>query len=544
MPDRPATFAALSAEPLDVLVIGGGIVGAGIARDAAMRGLRTGLVEQHDFAFGTSSRSSRLLHGGLRYLAQGRIGLVREASVEKKVIHEIAPHLAQPLPFIFPTYRENRHWVLWQLKAGVKIYDLLCGGRNLGRSTWLDAAAVLQAVSGLRAEELNGAVRYFDGFTNDARLTLDTVRSAARHGALVANYCRFRDAKRGEGWECALEDLHSRQGLSIRARAVVNATGPWAQDLPHSRVKLRLTKGVHLVVERARVPVPETVVMTEGKRILFAIPWGERTILGTTDTDYDGPLDVVLADVTDIQYVLEVTNRFFPAARLSEGDVISTWAGLRPLVADPNGKPSDISRSHDIREPEPGWWDVAGGKLTTYRLMAQQTVDAVVRHLRGDQRKVGECRTAREPLLRPDEARYSGLVPPVADREAVEHYCAQEWALHLDDVMVRRGGWHYYERDAAKLAEQVVVWMGESLGWTAAQREAELERYRRGWLRMAAGSAGVGKGGGGEVRGAGGKSASLAGETPDGLTGKVPVLLTGGMLVLRAGGMTWRMAWA
>ena len=160
----------------------------------------------------------------------------------------------------------------------------------------------------------------------------------------------------------------------------MNATGPWADGLPHSRVKLRVTKGIHLVVERARVPVTETVVMTEGKRILFAIPWGERTILGTTDTDYDGPLDDVRADATDIGYVLQITNQFFPAAKLVAADVISAWAGLRPLVADPSGKPSDISRAHEIHNPEPGWWDVAGGKLTTYRLMGEQTVDQIVRN--------------------------------------------------------------------------------------------------------------------------------------------------------------------
>lgn len=480
---RTATLARLTAEPLDLLIVGGGIVGAGIARDAAMRGLRVGLVEQHDFAFGTSSRSSRLLHGGLRYLAQGRIGLVHEASVEKRVIQEIAPHLAKPLPFIFPCYRQNRHWVLWQLKLGVKLYDLLCGGRNLGKSTWLSRASVLQAVPGLQPAQLSGAVRYYDGFTNDARLTLDTLRSAARHGAAVANYCRFQDASRADLWHCLITDQPCQMALRLQARSVVNATGPWADGLPHSRVRLRITKGVHLVVERTRVPVPDTVVMTEGKRILFAIPWGERTILGTTDTDYDGPLDEVHADSDDIRYLLGVTNQFFPLAKLAAGDVLSAWAGLRPLVADPKGDPSDISRSHEIHNPEPGWWDVAGGKLTTYRLMAEQTVDEVVAALKGPAelpRRAGACRTAREPLLpTPADARFSGILPPPADLAAVEHYCAHEWALHLDDVMLRRGGWHYYERDATSLARQVADWMAGLLGWTPAQREAELARYRR-----------------------------------------------------------------
>jgi glycerol-3-phosphate dehydrogenase len=482
---RRAALRSLEEGVLDVLVIGGGIVGAGVARDAAMRGLRVGLVEQHDFAFGTSSRSSRLLHGGLRYLAQGRIGLVREASVEKKIIHHIAPHLAEPLPFIFPTYRGKRDWPLWQLKMGVKLYDLLCGGRNLGKSTWLSQAAVLERVPGLSAKGLTGAVRYFDGFTNDARLTIDTLRSAGASGANVLNYCRFKDAAHSEAWECELEDCLAGRAFTARAYAVVNATGPWADGLPHSRVKLRLTKGIHLVVERARAPVGETVVMTEGKRILFAIPWGERTILGTTDTDYDGPLDDVQADASDIAYVLQVTNQFFPTARLTEKEVISSWAGLRPLVADPNGKPSDLSRAHEIRSPEPGWWDVAGGKLTTYRLMGEQTVDRIVRWLRATRiarhaSQPGPCRTAEEPLLERGEAEgVSGILPPQFGRKPVEHYVAREWAVHLDDVMVRRTSWHYYLQGAMAKAQQVADWMAGPLGWCREARRAELERYAR-----------------------------------------------------------------
>lgn len=479
---RAQTIQALADTPLEVLIIGGGIVGAGIARDAATRGLRVGLVEQHDFAFGTSSRSSRLLHGGLRYLAQGRIGLVHEASVEKKVIHHIAPHLAEPLPFIFPTYRGDKDWALWQLKIGVKLYDLLCGGRNLGKSTWLSKAAVLQKVPDLAGAGLKGAVRYYDGFTNDARLTLDTLRSAAKAGALVLNYSRFNDAKRADLWECDLEDRLGQKGFPIRAHTVVNATGPWADGLPHSRVKLRVTKGVHLVVERTRVPVPETVVMTEGKRILFAIPWGERTILGTTDTDYHGSANHVAATTADMSYILQITNHFFPKAELTGADVVSSWAGLRPLLSDPNGRPSDISRSHEIKNTEPGWWDVAGGKLTTYRLMAEQAVDGIVKWLNqsnGSPQFAAPCRTADELLLPASETQnISGILPPEFCRRVVEHYCANEWAVHLDDVMVRRTSWHYYHCDAALKAEHVAHWMGELLGWTNEQRAAELQRYR------------------------------------------------------------------
>jgi glycerol-3-phosphate dehydrogenase len=496
---RALAMEELTRRPLDVLVVGGGIVGSGIARDAALRGLRTGLVEQHDFAFGTSSRSSRLLHGGLRYLAQGRIGLVREASVEKRILHHIAPHLAEPLAFIFPAYRGDPHWALWQLKIGVKVYDLLCGGHNLGKSAWLSREEVLERAPALSGEGLAGAVRYYDGFTNDARLTLDTLRSAAGSGAAVLSYCRFNAAARQALWECEVQDAPTGQKRIVQARTVVNATGPWADGLPHSRIKIRATKGVHLVVQRERVPVPDSIVMTQGERILFAIPWGQRTILGTTDTDYSGPIEEVRADASDIAYVLEVANRFFPKARLRDTDLLSVWAGLRPLIAAAKGAPSDISRSHEIHSPEPGWWDVAGGKLTTYRLMAEQTVDRIVKWLGPRQQKAeggdrifkwleagqgdgafGRCRTAEEPLLPPAEtAGLSGILPPEPSRRAVDHYVNNEWPLHLDDVMLRRTSWHYYCAEAPKLAERVADWMSELLGWSPQTRAAELERYAR-----------------------------------------------------------------
>jgi glycerol-3-phosphate dehydrogenase len=298
---------------------------------------------------------------------------------------------------------------------------------------------------------------------------------------VLLNYCRFKTAVSASDWVCELVDCLSGENHSVHARAVVNATGPWADGLPHSRVKLRLTKGVHLVVERTRLPVPETVVMTEGKRILFAIPWGERTILGTTDTDYSGSLEDVRAESSDLAYVLQVTNQHFPSARLTRADVISAWAGLRPLIANRSGKPSDISRSHQIRTPEPGWWDVAGGKLTTYRLMAEQTVDRIsdwVKHTPGFDRMPKPCSTASEPLVPGNEAgKFSGIVPPEVSRSAVEHFVSKEWAVHLEDVMVRRTSWHYYHRNAAAIAERVADWMAESLGWPAEVRHRELEQY-------------------------------------------------------------------
>ena len=462
--------------PLDVLVVGGGIVGAGIARDAALRGLRIGLVEQYDMAFGTSSRSSRLLHGGLRYLAQGRIGLVHEASHEKRTLHRIAPHLAEPLAFVFPTYRRTP-WALWKLRIGVKVYDLLCGGHNLGPSRSMGRDEVLRYLPGPKPENLTGAVRYYDGLTNDARLVLDTLRCAARHGAILCSYTRLENAVPVQGaWECHVRDTIADRGHEIAARTVVNATGPWAQRLPQSSIRLRLTKGVHLVIDRQRLPVPDAVVMAEGQRILFAIPWGERVILGTTDTDYDGPIEAVRTEKADVDYVLGVANAAFPGAQLQERDVLSHWAGLRPLIATGRGGPSDISRAHEICMPHAGWVDVAGGKLTTYRLIAEQVVDRVVRQLG---RGPVPCRTAQEPLLRPEATQgISSLLPPAVSAELVEHYCANEWAVHLDDVMLRRSGWHYYQPAPQSVAEQVAGWMADVLGWDRAQQDAEIVRYQ------------------------------------------------------------------
>jgi glycerol-3-phosphate dehydrogenase len=473
--NRKNDLLRLAAAPLDLLVIGGGIVGSGVARDAAMRGLKTGLAERHDFAFGTSSRSSRLLHGGLRYLEQGRVKLVREASLEKKILREIAPHVANPLAFIFPAYR-GRGRPLWQLGIGVKLYDWLCGGRNFEASHSLPRAEVLRLVPSLDPRDLTGAVRYFDALTDDARLVLDTLRSASHHGAAAVNYLRFRDARREAGqWVCELEDTLASRTLTVRARAIVNATGPWAQQIPHSGVTLRLSKGIHLVVDRRRLPVPDAVVITEGRRLLFVIPWGERIIIGTTDTDYHGLPENVAVDSADIRYVVQAVNEFFPSVALRERDVIGTWVGLRPLIANPDGSPSDISRAHQITSPEPGWWDITGGKLTTYRLMAEQAVDQIVRHL--DRPRV-RCRTATEPLLvAADAGRFSTLVPGPCTRAAVTHYVQNEAAVHLDDVMIRRSSWHYYHLDAAALAEQTATWMAELGDWTPQRRTAELEAY-------------------------------------------------------------------
>jgi glycerol-3-phosphate dehydrogenase len=465
----------INAADTDVLIVGGGITGAGTARDAAMRGLGTILIEQSDFASGTSSRSSRLLHGGLRYLAQGDIGLVREASVEKVRLSHLAPHLCDPLRFYFPVWKGD-DWVKWKLSIGVRIYDLLCGGRNLGASRSYSASSLLAEVPGLREAGLQGGVSYFDALTNDARLVIDTLRSAEASGAHLYNYTRLVSAEPDRSaWTCIVQDEATNDRVTIRAGAVVNATGAWAQRVPHSSVRLRLTKGVHLVIDRSRLPVEGAVVLSEGKRILFVIPWGERVILGTTDTDYNGDPAAVRTGPSDIEYVLGVVNKGFPAARLTGADVIATWAGVRPLIAPREvkaGAPSDTSRSHEIRMPEPGWIDVAGGKLTTYRLMAEQVVDKACLHLGSSN---GKSPTASTPLTA--DADYSGILPPPVSPEVVQHCCRREWTRHLDDLMLRRTSWHYYHRASDHVAARASQWMAAELGWSEPRRQEELDRY-------------------------------------------------------------------
>ncbi|MDR1818493.1 MAG: glycerol-3-phosphate dehydrogenase/oxidase [Puniceicoccales bacterium] len=491
---RRGTFAALAvtagddAAPLDLLVAGGGIVGAGVARDAAMRGMRVALVEARDFAFGTSSRSSRLLHGGLRYLEQGRVGLVHEASVEKKTVHAIAPHLGEPLGFIFPVYAGGRP--MWQMRLGVKIYDLLCNGRNFRPSRGFTAAETVALLPQIATNGLRGSVRYYDALTNDARLVIDTLRSAAAAGARVLNYAPLLNASRdsdGKTWLCEIGDTAPGTGgdgtgtaavTRVRARAILNAAGPWAEHMPRCGVKLRLTKGVHIVVPRDRLTVGtgEAVTLVEGKRILFVIPWGERLVIGTTDTDYDGDPATVAPDAADIDYILRAANATFPAAALAPADVIGAWAGVRPLIANRDGSPSDTSRAHKITNPDAGWWDIAGGKLTTYRLMAEQAVDKIARFLEttgggvGGGAKFRPCRTAAEPLLPAGDpavaAGYTGIVPPPVTPEAVRHYVANEWALTVEDIVVRRAGWLHYHRDFSAHEPEIARWLAAATATT------------------------------------------------------------------------------
>jgi glycerol-3-phosphate dehydrogenase len=460
----------------DVLVIGGGIVGAGIARDAALRGLRVLLLEQNDFASGTSSRTSRLLHGGLRYLAQGKVKMVWQASREKVVLGKIAPHLTEALPFIFPTNNRGT-WEKWKLSLGVKIYDFLCRGQNFGKSKTLTREEVIGMVPGIREAHLNGGVRYFDALTYDSRLVIDTLRSAEAHGAELMSQTRFLRTETSDGiWTTQTETNGQQNSLKFKSKIIVNASGPWSGRLRRSRVKIRPTKGAHLVIKKDRLNMSEALVMPQENRILFLIPWGERIILGTTDTDYQGSLNKVVCEDFDRDYILKVVNKYFPEAALEPKDILSSYAGLRPLLHEGSKGPSDISRKHRIKMSAPGWIDVSGGKLTTYRLIAEETLNLCRKHLRASW---PECKTAKEPLLTEEQLKSgsSGIIPPTVSKELVEHYCKNEWASHVEDVMLRRTGWKHYLENHEEVAKDVLNWMSEYHNWSSEEKEKEWKAY-------------------------------------------------------------------
>src|SRR4029077_19304048 len=360
--------------PVDVLIIGGGITGAGIARDAALRGFRTALVDKADFGAGASSHSSRLIHGGIRYLEQGAFHLVFEASHERRVLLTIAPHLVRPLAFLFPLYHGGR-LPAWKLRAGMWLYDLLSSFRNVRWHRWLRAKQVRRVEPGLRDRGLIGAALYYDAQTDDARLVIATVRSAMRAGALAANYVETTALLKPDGRVrgAVVRDLLTGQTATIRASVVVNATGPWSDQLrrlddPQAAPILRLTKGAHVTVPRRRLANEHAVTLLSpiDGRVMFVLPWGELSYIGTTDTDADASPDTVRVTAADVTYLLRSANAAFPEAHLSPNDVVSVWVGLRPLLGPESGTstaaPSQVSREHRVVESTQGLISIAGGK--------------------------------------------------------------------------------------------------------------------------------------------------------------------------------------
>lgn len=526
-PSRAERLARLDREQFDLLVIGGGINGAGIARDAAMRGLCTALVERDDFASGTSSRSSRLVHGGVRYLEYGHLHLVFESSRERRTLLRIAPHLVRPLRFTWPVYRGARI-PRWKLSAGLFMYDALAAFRNVARARTLDAREVMQREPSLRRDGLVGGAEYYDAATDDARLTLANAVAAEESGAAVANYAGVTRLlhEHGRVVGAVVRDSLGGVGVTVRARAVVNATGPWtdavrALDQAVTRSAVRATKGVHIAVSRERIATHGALTLlspTDG-RVMFALPSTATTIIGTTDTPTDDRPDEVRASPGDVEYLLAAANAFFPAAHLTEQDVIAAWAGIRPLVASAyTHDPGSASREHRIDQSASGLISVTGGKLTTYRAMAAEVVTAVERalgrrpsrsltdrtplpggeirsleeSLRAAELEVGDAVIARR-LVEAHGARWQEVAALTAAEPAlarrivrelpyllaeVVYAVEQEMAMTLADVLVRRLRIAYEVRDHARSAARVATAvLAGRLGWDNDRARAELERY-------------------------------------------------------------------
>jgi glycerol-3-phosphate dehydrogenase len=406
----------LQSEPFDLLVIGGGITGAGIALDAASRGLKTALVEKHDFAFGTSSRSTKLIHGGLRYLKQLEFGLVREVGSERAVVHQLAPHLVLPEKMLLPLY-EKRGFGSILTSFGLKLYDWLAGVKPEDQRKMLTRKQTLKAEPLLQPADIKGGAIYAEYRTDDARLTIEIIKTGFRNGAVPVNYCTvtnfiYRDEKINGA---TVRDEANDTVFNIHAKAIVNAAGPWVDELRQldSSLKgkrLHLTKGVHIVVPREKLPVKQAIYFDVGDgRMIFAIPRDRITYIGTTDTNYNDSKEQVVASKDDVTYLINAVNHTFNTTNLTVSDIESTWAGLRPLIHEDGKSASELSRKDEIFESTSGLISIAGGKLTGYRKMAERVVDLVIgKHFEDKQLK--RCYTASIPLLNPGFSSYEEVV--------------------------------------------------------------------------------------------------------------------------------------
>lgn len=542
MYDRSAANQRLQSTEYDLVIIGGGITGCGVGRDAARRGLKVAVIEARDVAFGTSSRSSKLIHGGLRYLEQAEIGLVWEAVNERRILRKIAPHLVNEQGFLFPIYKTSPI-KLWFLKAGLWVYEALVLFRVHKIHSNFSAKKVADLEPLLATEGLIGSPLYWDCTTDDARLTLETALDARSNGAEMGTYRKVkgfvREGASGEGKIAGVkvQDALTGEEFLVKGRCIVNATGPWSDRTRAlfglQGKKLRPTKGIHVVVDAKRLPVRYAVVLhhPDDGRLLFAVPWGGRTYIGTTDTDYEGDPADVAATRQDVDYLLRSCARFFPKAQLGREDIIATWAGLRPLVSTGAEKESDVSREHEIFEEHEGLLTIAGGKITTYRRMSAEVVDRCLEILakRGGTATLHPPNTHTSPLpgavgwsanddhesmaekafeaaqgaIEMDTAQHlvnqygacgvelaAGLVGKAAasvrlsaDRPevlgVVDWAVRREFAQTLSDVMVRRTQFFFKDADQGLgFVQQVAGRMGELLGWDAVRLASELADYR------------------------------------------------------------------
>jgi glycerol-3-phosphate dehydrogenase len=528
---REAALETMGSTELDVLVVGGGVVGAGAALDAATRGLTVGLVEARDFASGTSSRSSKLIHGGLRYLEMLDFRLVAEALSERGLlIDKLAPHLIRPVPFLYPL--QHRGWERLYAGAGVALYDTLArasgNGAGLPLHRHLTRRGARRIVPSLRKDALVGALQYYDAQVDDARHTMFIARTAAAYGAHVATRSRvvglLREGERVTGAE--VHDLESDRVHQVRARQVINATGVWTDDTQalvgeRGQFKVRASKGIHLVVPRDRIQGSSGLILRTEKSVLFVIPWGRHWIIGTTDTDWALDKAHPAASAADIDYLLDHVNAVLEQP-LTHADVEGVYAGLRPLLSGESDATSKLSREHAVAHTAPGLVVVAGGKYTTYRIMAKDAVDAAVHALDA---KVPPSITQDVPLLGAEGygamknaryqlaqryglhvariehllGRYGALVDEVLDlvvtdptlgeplagapdylRAEVVYAASHEGARHLEDVLARRTriSIETFDRGIGAVEEAARL-MAPVLGWSEAQVEREVEHYRK-----------------------------------------------------------------
>lgn len=420
--NRPRIVDTLKASKFDLLVIGGGITGAGIALDATSRGLKTALIEKDDFAFGTSSRSTKLIHGGLRYLKQLEFGLVREVGSERAVVHRLAPHLVIPEKMLLPLY-DKRGFGSTLTSFGLMLYDWLAAVRKEDRRKMLTRRQTLRQEPLLRESDVKGGAIYAEYRTDDARLTIEIIKSAFKRGAWPCSYVEATGFNYIDGSVrgAQVTDRYSNTSFTIEADAIVNAAGPWVDELrekdkSRKGKRLHLTKGVHIVLSRERFPVQQAIYFNvDDGRMIFAIPRGDTTYIGTTDTNYDGSKDAVFAGKEDVDYLLRAVNKTFRPGDLTPADVLSSWAGLRPLIHEEGKSASELSRKDEIFESQSGLISIAGGKLTGYRKMAERVVDLVLEKFFSD-REFESSTTADIMLTEPgfvnyrDVARYIGAV--------------------------------------------------------------------------------------------------------------------------------------
>jgi glycerol-3-phosphate dehydrogenase len=522
---REAAWHRLSTDPFDVVVIGGGVTGAGAALDAATRGLTVALVEARDFAGGTSSRSSKLFHGGLRYLEQLEFGLVREALRERELMTSyLAPHLVKALPFLYPL--THRAWERPYVASGLALYDTMGGSSSVPGQKHLTRAAALRLFPGLRRDALIGAVRYYDAQADDARHTLTVVRTAARYGAVVRSSSQAvgfaHESDRVVG--VRVRDVEDGRETTVGAGVVLNCTGVWTDEIQaisggRGRFRVRASKGVHIVVSREKITGDTGLILRTDTSVLFVIPWKNHWLIGTTDTDWTLDLAHPAATRGDIDYLLERVNAVL-VSPLNHDDIEGVYAGLRPLLAGESEETSKLSREHDVARVVPGLISIAGGKYTTYRVMAADAVDAGV----GDLPKlVPPSCTDKVPLLGADGYfamrnqvdalaaeyglhpyrvlhvldRYGSMIrdvlePALADAELLQtvpgapdylmaeirYAVTHEGALHLEDVLTRRTRISIeYPHRGVESAPAVAELVGDILGWDAARRAAEIEQY-------------------------------------------------------------------